>query len=65
MITNSIRFDGETLGMKNLFDASLAVNFVSNCYNRFHPSGIFSLLKRQVGVLVRYYCTKSEKLPPI
>ena len=65
MITNSIRFDGETLGMKNLFDASLAVNFVYNCYNRFHLSGIFSLLKRQVGVLVRYYCTKSEKLPPI
>lgn len=65
LITNSIRFDGSELGIKNIYDASLVVNFVYQAYNRISFSSIFGFIKRQFLVLLRERKFSKEKLPQI
>ncbi|SKC54795.1 Glycosyl transferase family 2 [Bacteroidales bacterium WCE2008] len=65
VITNSIRFDGSQIGIKNIYDASLAVNFVYNCYNRFSCKLFFELIRNSIKVLLRSCHYKVEKLPSI
>jgi glycosyltransferase involved in cell wall biosynthesis len=65
VITNSIRFEGTELGITNIFDASLATNFVYNFYNRFSIKTIFELLKNTVQLIIRSKKYKLENLPKI
>lgn len=63
LITNSIRFDGSKIGIKNIFDASIVVNFVFNVYNRFSFKNIFLWVIRQFKVLMRETNYIVEKIP--
>jgi glycosyltransferase involved in cell wall biosynthesis len=65
VITNSIRFEGTELGIKNIFDASLATNFVYKFYNGFSFKTIFLLFKNSIKILVRSKKYKLEQLPKI
>ncbi len=53
VITNSIRFDGREIGIDNLFDASLAVNFIYNFYNKISWKEIWQLVKNEIKVVTR------------
>lgn len=63
VITNSIRFDGSELGIHNIFDASLAVNFLYSCYNKFSFKSLKKLLINTYKVLYRSCHYKVERLP--
>ena len=65
VITNSIRFEGTELGIKNIFDASLATNFVYNFYNRFSFKTILVLVNNTLQLLIRSKKYKFEDLPKI
>lgn len=65
VITNSIRFEGTVLGIKNIFDASLATNFVYNFYNKISFHGFMVFLRNTTEIFIRRYNTKFEKLPQI
>ncbi len=53
VISNSMRFDGSELNIKNIFDASLPVNFIYNFYNLTSWKFIKSVLLNQIQLLIR------------
>ncbi len=63
--TNSIRFDGTELGIYNIFDASLAMNFVFNFYNKISPKFLLAFVKNTLNILLRSKKYKIENLPII
>ena len=65
VITHSIRFNGKDLYINNVFDASLATNFVYNFYNFFSIKQIWKLIKNQIAVVRREHNVKYEKLPEL
>jgi glycosyltransferase involved in cell wall biosynthesis len=65
VITNSIRFDGKELGVNNIFDASLATNFIYNFYNKISFKMIVSLIRNTYKVFVRNKSYKAERFPTI
>lgn len=65
VLTHSIRFDGEDLGIKNVFDAALAVNFVYSFNNKISWGAFWQFLKNEVGVLRRSRKYTIESLPQI
>ena len=65
MITNSIRFEGTELGIRNIYDASLAVNFLYNFYKKISFKEIVSLIKNTIRVIKRNKTYKVERLPDI
>lgn len=65
VLTHSIRFDGSELGINNIFDAALAVNFVSNFSNRMSRKFIWQFLKNEIKVLNRTRKYTVEPLPQI
>ena len=64
-ITHSIRFDGSEIGINNIFDAAIAVNFVSNLSNRLSVSSVLTMLKNSVRIVRRSHQKVREKLPII
>jgi len=65
VITNSIRFDGTELGINNIFDASLATNFVYNFYNKISFKEIIAFIRNTCRILIRNKNYKVEHLPKI
>jgi glycosyltransferase involved in cell wall biosynthesis len=65
LITNSIRFEGTELGINNIFDASLAINFVYNFYKKMSKKEIFAFIKRTYRILIRNKKYLEENLPNI
>ena len=65
VITHSIRFNGKTLNIFNIFDASLATNFVYNFYNHFTLKIIKNFVVRMLSMLLGARKTKKEPLPHI
>lgn len=65
IFTHSIRFEGKTIGMHNIFDAALAVNFVYNVYNRVSFSAIIKFIKRMFELIIGAKKINQEKLPEI
>lgn len=65
VITNSIRFEGTEFGINNIYDASLATNFVYNFYNKFSFKLFIELIKNTYKVLRRSKKYKIEYLPKI
>ena len=53
LITHSIRFEGKSLGINNIFDACLAVNFVYGFYKQFGRHFIVSFIKNSVRLAFR------------
>jgi len=65
LITNSIRFEGRELGIENIFDASLATNFVYNFYNKISFKEIIFFIRNTCKILIRNKSYKVEHLPKI
>ena len=65
VITNLIRFEGSELGINNIYDASLATNFVYNFYNRVSFKAIIDFIKNTLKVIIRRKSYKVEKFPTI
>jgi hypothetical protein len=65
IITNSIRFEGTELGVNNIFDASLATNFVYNFYNKMSIKEAFSFFRNMARIILRNKKYKLEDLPKI
>jgi hypothetical protein len=64
-ITNSIRFEGTELGVHNIYDASLAVNFVYRFYNRLSLKFLMYGLINSIKIVLRSKLHKKVKLPQI
>jgi len=65
VITHSIRFDGSELGIHNIFDASIATNFVYKFYNKISLKEIIALIRNTFRILIRTLQYKVEDLPKI
>jgi len=65
LITNSIRFEGTELGINNIFDASLATNFVYNFYNKISIQQLFLFIRNTFRIIIRNNKYKRETLPRI
>jgi hypothetical protein len=65
VITNSIRFEGTELGINNIFDASLATNFVYNFYNKMSFKEIIAFIKNTYKLILRHKKYRLEQLPEI
>lgn len=64
-ITNSIRFEGTELGVNNIYDASLATNFVYRFYNRLSIQLLIVGLFNSIKIVLRSKFHKKVKLPQI
>jgi glycosyltransferase involved in cell wall biosynthesis len=65
VITNSIRFEGTELGINNIFDASLATNFVYNFYNKISFKELIAFIRNTCRIFIRTRQFKVEQLPNI
>ncbi|MFV0468724.1 MAG: glycosyltransferase family 2 protein, partial [Dysgonomonas sp.] len=65
VITNFIRFEGSELGIKNIYDASLATNFVYSFFNSISIKSFVFFMKNSYKILIRSKIYKREKLPNI
>lgn len=65
VITKFIRFEGKELGINNIYDASLATNFVYNFYNKFSFRLFVELINNTYKVFRRSRKYKIEYLPKI
>ncbi len=65
VITHSIRFEGTELGINNIFDASLATNFIYNFYNKISFEEIIAFIRNTCRILIRNMKYKVEHLPNI
>lgn len=65
VISNSIRFDGTEIGINNIFDASLAINFVFNFYNKITFKQIIAFIKNTFKLILRHKNYKLVQLPKI
>ena len=65
VLTHSIRFDGGSLGINNIYDASLAVNFAFNTFNRVSAGAVFRFAKRMISLMLGLKRTRNESLPNI
>lgn len=64
-ITNSIRFEGSELGVLNIYDASLATNFVYRFYNRLSLFFLLGGLINSFKIVLRSKFYKKVNLPQI
>jgi len=64
-ITNSIRFEGTELGVQNIYDASLATNFVNRFYNRLSLRFLLNGFINSFKIVLRSKLHKKVKLPQI
>jgi hypothetical protein len=64
-ITNSIRFEGTVLGVHNIYDASLATNFIYRFYNRLSLQFLLGGLINSFKIVLRSKLYKKLKLPQI
>lgn len=65
VLTHSIRFDGSEIGINNIFDASIAVPFIYNFYNKVSWREFWKLIKNEIAVLKRTRKYFTESLPEI
>lgn len=64
--THSIRFPGNRLGIKNIYDASLATKFVYEFFGTFSTKEIGEMLRNSMQVVnARYGLHKKTSLPSI
>ena len=65
LISNSIRFDGKEIGINNIYDASLAVNFLYNVSTGFSLKTLWKVFKNSVKNVVVSRQYKLERLPEL
>ena len=65
-ITNSMRFSGKEVGVNNIYEASLATNFVYNFFGKFTLRQIKEILVNNTKIISeRYWKQQTESLPKI
>lgn len=64
-ISHSYRFDGSKIGISNIFEASQAVNFISNIGEKLSIGSFFKIFINSVKIVIRSRAYKVEKLPQI
>lgn len=65
VITNSIRFEGSELGIDNIFDASLATNFIYSFYNKISLKSSITFIKNSFRTIIRTKKYTVENFPNI
>ncbi len=63
VLTNTIRFDGNKLGINDIFEASLVTNFIFQCYNKLSWRTPFKVIQRELQIILRQYKYKKTRLP--
>lgn len=61
----SIILDGQEMGMTNIFEASLAVNFSYHLYHSISFKELCNIIIRMINTLINYVNCKVEYLPKI
>lgn len=65
MTKNVFEFNGDELGIKNIFDASLAVKFAYEAYNQYSFKFFVQWIRRTLKVLINERKYSISKLPQI
>ena len=65
LITHSIRFEGSSLGINNIYDASLVVSFIYNVYKNITFKNFIDFICNMFRVVLRNRKYKVEYLPKI
>lgn len=65
VITNSIRFDGSEIGIKNIYDASVSMNVMYKIYNKISFNEFIHIVKNTFRIFNRKWSYKLEKLPNV
>lgn len=65
VITHSIRFNGKSLNINNVFDASLATNFVYNLYSRMSVKACWNFILRMISMMLGSKEIRKESLPEL
>jgi len=64
-ITHTLRFEGSELGIDNIYDASLAVNFISNIYKKYTISKLLKGFYNTIRIVFRSKIYTLNNLPSI
>lgn len=62
---NVVIFNGEQLGIKNIFDAAIATPFAYRLCNKVSVKSVYDYLKRMVRVIMNMYSYKKISFPSI
>ena len=65
LITNSIRFEGTSIGINNIFDACLVVNFVHGFYKQINGKFFRNFIKNSFKLVLRRKKYKYIQFPAI
>lgn len=65
VLTNSVRFEGSSLGINNVFDAAMFVGFAYKFYNKISLRTGLSFIKRTLSIIKRRFHYSREKFPTI
>ena len=64
-ITNSIRIEGASLGINNIFDAAISSYSISKVYHKVSFKGLMEALKNMLKIVARRYKYSIEQFPEI
>lgn len=64
-LTNSVRFEGTSLGINNVFDASMFIGYAYTTYKKISIKSFFHLIRRTIQILLRQRQYEIEKLPQL
>lgn len=62
-ISHSYRFDGSEIGISNIFEASQAVNIISNLSEKMSVRLMMTIFVNSIKILIRSHKYKVERLP--
>ena len=64
-ITNSIRINGQEIGINDVFDASLASHYISSIYHKVSFKGFREAVSNTIKIVSRRYKYKKESFPEL
>lgn len=65
VLTNSVRFEGTSIGINNVYDASMFIRFAYRIYKIISIRDILPFVKRTFQIVLRQWKYKIESLPQI
>lgn len=65
IITHSVRFEGTSIGIHNIFDACLAINFAYQVYGQLSIKSFFAFLSRMIKLILSTKRIQKKQLPRI
>lgn len=64
-LTNSIRINGQEVGINDVFDASLASHYISAIYHKVSFKGLREAVSNTIKIVIRRFKFKKESFPEI